>query len=181
MACLDLRTGTVGCASRKWGDTLALPKRKNIRLQNYDYSLNGAYFITICVKAGHELLWESVPVGARIARPLLTNVGAAIENAINEIPIHYPMIGIEKHVIMPNHLHMILLINDDGRAMRAPTISTVVNQMKGHVTKQIGFSIWQKLFHDHIIRNETEYQKIWQYIDENPMKWAEDKYYCEEK
>ena len=156
-----------------------LPRRKNVRLKDYDYSSNGAYFITVCVKDGHELLWESVPVGARIARPLLTNVGTIVENAINGISDHYPMIEIDKYVVMPNHLHMILLMNNDGRAMRTPTISTVVNQMKGHATKQIGFSIWQKLFHDHIIRGKDDYLRIWQYIDENPAKWAEDKYYCE--
>ncbi|MEG1887523.1 MAG: hypothetical protein RR177_05285, partial [Oscillospiraceae bacterium] len=61
--------------------------------------------------------------------------------------------------------------------MRAPTIATAINQMKGYVTKQIGISLWQKLFHDHIIRNEREYQKIWQYIDENPLKWEEDCFY----
>ena len=79
---------------------------------------------------------------------------------------------------MPNHIHMILILQgDSGRAMRAPTVSTIINQMKGFVTKQIGFSIWQKLFHDHIIRNEPEYQKIQYYIDSNPLKWQEDKYF----
>ena len=59
--------------------------------------------------------------------------------------------------------------------MRAPTIATVINQMKGYVSKQIGYSIWQKLFNDHIIRDE--YQRIWQYIDDNPAKWDEDCYH----
>ena len=61
--------------------------------------------------------------------------------------------------------------------MRAPTISNVINQMKGYVTKQIGYSIWQKLFHDHIIRDDAEYQRICQYIEENPARWNEDEYY----
>jgi hypothetical protein len=71
---------------------------------------------------------------------------------------------------------MILTV-DDRRAMRAPTISTVINQFKGYVSKQIGFSLWQKSFHDHIIRDERDYQNHWQYIDENPARWAEDEYY----
>lgn len=62
--------------------------------------------------------------------------------------------------------------------MRAPTVSTIINQMKRYVTKQIGFSLWQKLFHDHIIRNEAEYQKIWEYIDTNHLKWQEDEYFA---
>jgi hypothetical protein len=67
-----------------------------------------------------------------------------------------------------------------GRAMRAPTISNIVNQMKGYVTKQIGYSVWQKLFYDRIIRDEAEYLKIWQYIDENPVKWQDDCYYIKD-
>lgn len=156
-----------------------LPTRKNMRLKDYDYSQNGAYFVTTCVKAKHEILWA--PVGARIARPHstsnLSNIGRIIETAILSIPEIYPNIILDKYVIMPNHIHMILLI-DNGRAMRAPTpISTVINQFKGYATKQIGYSIWQKLYHDHIIRSEDDYQKIWQYIDENPVKWTEDCYF----
>ena len=61
--------------------------------------------------------------------------------------------------------------------MVAPTISRIVQQIKGVVTKQIGYSIWQKLFHDHVIRGENDYLKIWQYIDDNPAKWEEDCFY----
>jgi REP element-mobilizing transposase RayT len=83
--------------------------------------------------------------------------------------------------IMPNHIHMIVRIENDGRAMRAPTISRIINQFKGYVAKQIGFSIWQKLFYDEIIRNEQAYRNIWQYINENSAKWVEDKYYKREE
>ena len=157
-----------------------LPVRKPNRLKDYDYSQNGAYFITICVKDKKEIFWD---VGACIARsnnhPKLSKYGNVIENAIKNIPLRYPMISVDKYVIMPNHIHLILIINNNynGRAMHAPTISTVVNQMKGFVTKQIGFSIWQKLFYDHIIRNEQEYLKIWQYVDTNASKWREDCFY----
>ena len=61
--------------------------------------------------------------------------------------------------------------------MVAPTVSTVVQQFKGVVTKQIGHSVLQKLFHDHVVRNEQDYLKIWQYIDGNPSKWEEDCFY----
>ena len=59
----------------------------------------------------------------------------------------------------------------------APTISRIIQQFKGAVSKQIGFSMWQKLFYDHIIRNEQEYQKTWEYIDTNPLKWELDCYH----
>ena len=63
--------------------------------------------------------------------------------------------------------------------MVAPTISTVVQQLKGCVSKQAGFSLWQKTFHDHIIRDENDYEKIWEYIDTNPLKWETDCFYSE--
>lgn len=154
-------------------------KRKPNRLINYDYSQNGAYFVTICTKDRRETLWE---VGARIARPkeeiVLSNNGLVIESAILNIPQYYPSISIDNYVIMPNHIHMILVIaTDDGRAMRAPTIATVINQMKGYVTKKIGFSLWQKLYHDRIIRDTKDYLQIWEYIDTNSLKWEEDCFY----
>lgn len=82
---------------------------------------------------------------------------------------------------MPNHIHLLLRIesDEDGRPMAAPTVSTVIQQMKGYVTKQIGRPIWQKLFHDHVIRNEKGYQMIWNYIEENPMRWRDDCFYAE--
>ena len=64
--------------------------------------------------------------------------------------------------------------------MAAPTVSTIVQQFKGSVSKQIGLSIWQKLFHDHIIRNSADYRQIWQYIDTNPANWKKDYFYREE-
>ena len=79
---------------------------------------------------------------------------------------------------MPNHIHMLISIyNENGRAMHAPTISQIVQQLKGIVTKQIGYSVWQKLFHDHIVRNKNDYEKIWQYIDTNPQNWQKDCFY----
>lgn len=67
--------------------------------------------------------------------------------------------------------------DEEGRPMGAPTISQIINQFKGYVTKQTGHSIWQKLFYDHVIKNEPEYQKIYEYIETNPLKWELDKYY----
>ena len=83
---------------------------------------------------------------------------------------------------MPNHIHMILtLAEDGGRTMCAPThrpaIPQIVHGMKEAITKTIGFSIWQKSYHDHIIRNDADYRRIWQYIGNNPAKWREDCYY----
>lgn len=160
-----------------------MQKRKQIRLKEYDYSQNGYYFVTICTNKRQNIFYDSV--GAVIGRP---NKNAQIvENAIKKICDIYFACSVNKYVVMPNHIHMILVIDKSEnirsiadnirRPMVAPTISTVINQFKGYVSKQIGYSCWQKSFYEHIIRNENEYQKIYEYIENNPLKWEEDKYY----
>ncbi|MBQ3529175.1 MAG: transposase [Oscillospiraceae bacterium] len=153
------------------------PKRKPNRLPNFDYSAPGAYFITICTKDKRNLFWTNV--GASIARPQLTRWGEIAANAICNISKHYPAISVDRYVVMPNHIHLLLQINTDenGRPMVAPTISVVIQQLKGIITKQVGQSVWQKLFHDHIIRSEADYFKIWEYIENNPAKWEDDCFY----
>lgn len=73
---------------------------------------------------------------------------------------------------MPDHVHLLLQIHSDenGRPMVAPTVATIVQQMKGYISKQIGNSIWQKGFYDHVIRTDAEYREVWEYIDNNPRK-----------
>ena len=160
------------------------PKRKQYRLKDFDYSQPNAYFITICTENRKNMFWENV--GESIARPedvRLSAYGKMAEQAIGEIPNHYGAVTVDHFVIMPNHIHLLLQIHTDrdGRAMLAPTISTVIAQMKGAVTKKIGHPIWQKLFHDHVVRNRRDYEMIWNYIEGNPMKWSEDCFYTEEK
>ena len=159
---------------------MALPHRKPNRLPYFDYSTPGAYFITVCTKDRKCVLGQIV--GASIARPQtvqLSEYGRIVERAICEIPMHYPAISVDHYTVMPNHIHLLLQINTDenGCAMRSPTISIVVQQLKGAISKQIGRSIWQKLFHDHVIRREKDYLKIWEYIDNNPTRWREDCFY----
>ena len=160
---------------------MELPKRKPNRL---DYSQPNAYFITICTKNKEMLFWENV--GASIARPedvRLSKYGKIVVEAIEKISTIYPVITVDNYVVMPNHIHLLLQIHSDssGRAMLAPTISIVIQQMKGYATKKIGRSIWQKLFHDHVIRDEKGYLKIWNYIEGNPSKWEEDCFYMKEE
>ena len=156
---------------------MELPKRKQNRLVNYDYSKPNAYFITVCTDKRKNLFWNDV--GAIIDRPEnvpLTRLGVLVKQRIEDIPKYYSMISVDQYVIMPNHIHLLLQIQSDldGRSMIAPTISTVVRMMKGAVTKQAGFPVWQKGFYEHIIRNDRDYQEIWNYIEGNPGKWTED-------
>ena len=85
---------------------------------------------------------------------------------------------VDKFIIMPNHIHIIIIIDcEQGRTQFAPTISRVVKQFKGAITKKVGYSIWQRSYHDHIIRNKEDYLRIWQYIEENPTKWTDEEYF----
>ncbi len=153
------------------------PVRKKNRLPDFDYSSPNAYFITICTHQRKNLLWQ--PVGATIGRPslpLLSEAGKIVQAAIEAIPVHYSAYIVEHSVVMPNHVHLLLRIQADegGRAMLAPTVSTVVAQLKGAVSKRLGQPIWQKGFHDHVIRTQQDFLEIWQYIENNPLIWAED-------
>jgi len=164
--------------------SLALPKRKSIRLKTYDYSQNGAYFITICTKDKRNILWET-NVGATCGRPNetqhLSDIGKIIDSEINKIKSYYDNVSVNKYVIMPNHVHMIIILesSESGRPQVAPTISRIIQQFKGSITKKVKQTVWQKSFYDRIIRNEKEYLQIYNYIETNPLKWEEDCYYVE--
>ena len=151
------------------------PNRKQIRLKNYDYSTPGAYYITVCTANREKIFWNGV--GADSIRPgklPLSSSGKIAEQAVLQIASHYENIVVDKYCIMPDHIHLILRIesNISGRIISAPTISTVVGSMKRWVSKQIGKPIWQKSFYEHGIRNQRDYDEIWTYIDNNPLKYA---------
>ena len=163
-----------------------LPVRKNIRLSKYDYSKAGYYFVTICVQDGHELLGQIVGGGVLDAPHVqVSNYGAIVEKHILAINEHYKDVSIEKYIVMPNHVHMLVFIRatkEDGASRTPPPtganayIPRLISTLKRFVHKDCGFKLFQRNFHDHIIRNEKEYQKIWQYIDSNPANWEEDCY-----
>ncbi len=116
----------------------------------------------------------------------LTDIGLEIEQCINYINLNYDNILIDKYIIMPNHIHFIVIIESDsppGRPGNLP-LPNVVGQLKSYTTKRFNKlsntkyqKLWQRNYHDHIIRNQQDYQKIWHYIDTNPQKWELDKYY----
>ncbi len=155
-----------------------LIQRKRIRLEGYDYSSCGAYFVTICVADKNALLWENV--GANCVRPneppTLSNIEKTIDNEVQKLNTIYENVTVDKYCIMHDHIHMIIFLAPDecGRTQFGPTLSRIIKQFKGSITKQTGLSIWQKSFYDRIIRNEKAYQEAWQYIDTNPAKWEED-------
>ena len=160
---------------------MELRQRKKNRLQGYDYGRAGCYFVTICTKNREHFFGEIVGGDVLIAPHIeLSEIGKIVNDTIAIIPT------VDKYVIMPNHIHIIFRIPSPGDGpMRtsAPTecIPMVVRFLKRDVTLACGFSVWQRGYHDHIIRNEADYRRIWEYIDTNPAKWREDCYYEEGK
>ncbi len=156
-----------------------LPRRRKTRLQGYDYSQNGAYFITICAKNRAHLFGDIIVGGDAHIAPCteLSQYGMVVEKYINGIP------GIHKYAVMPNHIHMIIHIDSPGNGTMwasSPTaqpIPQIIRSFKTLVTKEIGFVLFQRSYHDHIIRNEQDYREIWEYIDTNPAKWEKDCFY----
>ena len=154
-------------------------KRKANRLTKYDYSQNGAYFVAICTK-DHAQIFGKIPVGATVpGRPPveLTQLGTMIQDAIEYYNANAKDFIFDHYVIMPNHIHAIIVImGEAGDRGRSP-LQGIVRGLKAYVTKQAGFSPWQKSFNDHIIRNEARYLMITEYIQTNPAKWAKDRYH----
>ncbi|MCL2168846.1 MAG: hypothetical protein FWB74_02335 [Defluviitaleaceae bacterium] len=157
-----------------------MQKRKNIRLREYDYSQAGYYFVTFCTKDMKQTLATVRPpdVGTdALGRPYvdLTPLGKCVDETIQIA--NKNNVRIDKYVIMPNHVHMIVVLDDveDGRGR--PSLQTVVGSIKSYVTKWAKQPTWQGRFHEHIIRNQASYEKIWNYIDLNPESWEKDCYF----
>ncbi len=162
---------------------MIMPKRKPIRLKGYDYSTPGAYFVTICVKDRKQLLSKIVGDDANIVpQNNLSQIGIICDKYINNINIKYENVTIDKYVIMPNHIHLIIFLHGTMKAS-SPTknIETIIRSFKTMVTKEIGYSVWQRSYHDHIIRGERDHQKIWEYIDTNVIRWEKDCFYNDER
>ena len=154
---------------------MELPERKPNRLTEYDYSTNGAYFVTICTHNRMKILSAIVGDGFPVPKPY----GMIAEEFIRQIPVKYPTVMVDKYVIMPDHLHFLLRIDaDDGTGNPSPTLGNVIGWYKYQVTKQInlranhnGEKIFQRSYYDHVIRNQQDYDEIWEYIENNPRKW----------
>lgn len=167
-------------------------QRRSIRLKQYDYSTTGFYFITICT-------WKHLCLFGKIEkdRMIINKSGEITEKEWYRTGELRANIKLHEFIIMPNHMHGIIEITNNrdttrrGTACRARfakpqqgTISTMIRSYKSAVTKQIRdqsndrkLKIWQRNYYEHIIRNEEAYLKISEYIQNNPLKWKEDKYF----
>lgn len=150
------------------------PKRKRNRLEAFDYSSYGVYFITIHTKTKENHFWENINKEYNSLDAVeLSSDGKIVADAIEHIPDIYSMISIDSYVVMPDHVHILMIIRQDDTndINNPPTISNIVNQFKGQVTKKLKKSVWQKSFYDHIIRGKKEYETCVGYIYDNPVRW----------
>ena len=162
-----------------------LLKRKHPRLARYDYSTAGAYFITICTQNRKCLL--SYIVGRKLAPAEIqyTAYGKIAEEQLFLLEKRYPCLKIDQYVIMPNHIHAILLLDGAAGASPRPTITDVVCAYKSLTTRmckkvQHIEKLFQTSFYEHVIRGREDYDEIAEYIANNPKRWELDKLYSAE-
>jgi len=171
----------------------SLRRRKSIRLRGYDYSQTGMYFVTICTQNRVHLFGEIVD-----DEMILNDAGNMVSKIWNGIPNDFNHIQLHEFIIMPNHIHGIIEITvgadsisapmDSGAEMdSAPTLGTIMQSFKRYTTIQyiqmvkqnilppFDKRVWQRNYWEHIVRNKNEYQRIAQYILDNPQKWGMDK------
>ena len=164
------------------------PNRRSIRLRDYDYAQAGAYFITLCTVGRESLFGEMVSGAMWLFAP-----GLIVEEEWLRTAAVRSNVELDAYVVMPNHLHGIVIPANEARATHrvAPTngpagpasgsIGAIVAQFKAVTTKRIhrlsgpeGLSIWQRNYYEHLIRNDRDLERIRDYIEANPSRWAHD-------
>ena len=159
----------------------SLPKRKHPRLDDYDYSTPGAYFITICTQDKRCLLSHIVGRGLAPAEIRYTAYGQIAQEQLLLLEQRYPNLKIDQYVIMPNHIHAILLLDETAGASPRPTIMDIVCAYKSLTTRQCKIGkIFQTSFYEHVIRGPKDYEEIAEYIVNNPKQWELDTLYSKE-
>ena len=156
-------------------------ERKPLRLKGYDYSGVGYYFITACTKEKH-CIFSTVGRGFPDAPQVeLTKYGKLVEETLIFLNLHSDFARVDKYVIMPNHIHLILQVSGSGASGKPRPTEAVIpkfmSSLKRFTNRKAGVELWQTSYYDHILRNEPDYLRIWQYIDTNPTEWPEDEYY----
>ena len=165
------------------------PSRKQNRLPDYDYSQSGAYFVTLCTHNRARLFEMETPVGNDLCvvpdngtahRPCPTKGNLIIHKWIRETENKFPDITIDKYAVMPDHLHLIVTIKeqyagsslpDVMRFFKTMTTNEYIRGVKNGTLTPFDGKLWQKSYYDHVIRNQQDYNEIWEYIENNPVKW----------
>jgi REP element-mobilizing transposase RayT len=164
-----------------------LLQRRSIRLKDYDYSSPGEYFVTICTHQRECSFGEIVEGEIRFSA-----IGEIADRCWREIPAHFTHVELDEYVVMPNHIHGIIIIcpsvgvhHDEPLRKHAfqhtipQSLGSIIRAYKGAVSRECrkcGFGVfrWQRNYYEHIIRDDTELDRIREYIINNPLKWQED-------
>ena len=177
------------------------PQRKPNRIAGYDYSQNGAYFVTICTRDRKKILSKisvGTPLpgcpeaachngghpGTGVPTVELLWRGEIADRYIRQMDAFYEHLSVDQYMIMPEHIHLLITIHEPtghpGRGVptRTPVLARFVGTLKRFCNKEYGENIWQSRYHDHVVRNQQDYDEIWQYIENNPAQWAIDKDVC---
>ena len=177
----------------------AKPVRRNARLAGFDYAQDGAYFVTM-VTHGRACMFGDVVAGEIQVNP----AGEMVDAVWRELPAHYPGVGVDWYVVMPNHFHGIVVLTsannnavgagspgpDRGNENTAggetpplprPSLPNIVAYFKYETTKRVnvqrgtaGARLWQRSYYDHIIRDDDDLTRAREYIALNPARWADD-------
>lgn len=195
-------------------DSQGIRHRCSLRLKGYDYSQEGAYFVTICAH-GKVCLFGDV-IGSEM---IVNEPGRKVQAVWDDLPVHYPHVATDAFVVMPNHVHGVIVIRAGGCEAAGYPPAHAVDFNPDHVEKQAGFKpdhvemraglkpaptvrhglpeiirgfktfsarminefrktsgtpVWQRNYYDHIIRNDADYDRIAEYIANNPQRWEED-------
>ena len=177
-------------------------RRKSIRLPEYNYSTEGFYFITICTQE------KKCTFGKVVNGEMILNEAGRIvkEEWLQTMNIRKGEVKLHEYVIMPNHFHAIIEIcrgvshTPENININKPTsysgcnqgvcntplqspsktVGAIIRGYKGAVSRKIGYSVWQRNYYEHIIRNQHTYDEIEEYILNNPFLWEKDKLYTEQ-
>ena len=161
------------------------PQRKHPRLKYYDYSQNGSYFITICTK-NNECILGNVKTGVKNSvapHIVLSLFGKVTEKYINNINKVYEYVSVDNYVVMPNHIHLLITIErpyepvTEEEKKKYVSVQTIVRSFKRMVAREVCDAIWQESFYETIIKNDSSYYDVYEYIENNLINWIADKYY----
>ncbi|MEJ7901715.1 MAG: transposase [Thermomicrobiales bacterium] len=155
------------------------PRRKRLRAQGFDYAESGSYFVTICVDQMEHRLGR-----VQEGRVRLNDAGSLIQAAWNHIPTRFPDVILDSLIVMPNHLHAILFLGNH-QCDNAPSLSRIVQTFKSESTIEYGRGVkagrfpryeralWQRSFHEKILRDDKMLEAARLYIESNPGRWSE--------
>ena len=152
------------------------PQRKSPRMPGFDYSSEQYYFVTICTHDKKCLFG---------CTDRLNTYGMIAKRPLLDIPKHFEDVRIDQYVIMPNHVHAVIVLGCEGKTEEINAdLRTVIGLYKSGVSREIhkidpNCIVWQRSFYDRVIRTDEIYRQVSQYILDNPVKWNLDSYYVE--